>query len=392
MALPGRTTPAVGDINDKYRYSHNGQEKDNEIFIGALSAEYWEYDSRTGRRWERDPVVKPWESSYACFRNNPIFYSDPSGLDGEGPNGECPEDGAGHQTRLPKENPFKKPREESSGETDNNNSKGRFYTGIPGPKWGREIRTNWIFNNTQSSSFLTRDRYSYDYRLYPYQGEMGGPFGSYWKLGSHNTVGVNGETITSPGAFPSRTLDEGAKQTVINWQMNIDKKTKLSFGGGIHHLKLGFEPNSSLGIRDDLGSTIVGGYFGYSKTGDGPIGKNLSININILAGPLLSNPTAVDIAKNVDITSYKALYGNPITLVGGGLSLGVAPTLEIGGPWSIFVQGSINATSYKASFFGNTYKNNTLGFGIGTGVFLKFLVSPDEIHIYNFIIRKSIFK
>jgi len=62
-----------------YRYGMNGQEKDNEIVEGIYTAEFWEYDSRTGKRWNIDPVVKPWESSYACFSNNPIFYSDPTG-------------------------------------------------------------------------------------------------------------------------------------------------------------------------------------------------------------------------------------------------------------------------------------------------------------------------
>ncbi len=38
------------------------------------------YDSRIGRRWERDPVVKVWESSYATFANNPILFADPLGL------------------------------------------------------------------------------------------------------------------------------------------------------------------------------------------------------------------------------------------------------------------------------------------------------------------------
>lgn len=43
------------------------------------------YDSRIGRRWERDPVLKPWESPYAAFNNNPILYADPKGLEGEDP-------------------------------------------------------------------------------------------------------------------------------------------------------------------------------------------------------------------------------------------------------------------------------------------------------------------
>jgi RHS repeat-associated protein len=76
-------TYAQGGI--KYRYGMNGQEKDDEIANGVYTAEYWEYDSRLGRRWNPDPVVKPFESPYACFRNNPIHYSDPSGMDGEEP-------------------------------------------------------------------------------------------------------------------------------------------------------------------------------------------------------------------------------------------------------------------------------------------------------------------
>ena len=57
----------------------NGQEKDDEIFQGAMTAEYWEYDSRLGRRWEMDPIIKTPESPYACFSDNPIFFSDPTG-------------------------------------------------------------------------------------------------------------------------------------------------------------------------------------------------------------------------------------------------------------------------------------------------------------------------
>ncbi|MCC6373091.1 MAG: hypothetical protein IT236_18955 [Bacteroidia bacterium] len=54
----------------------NGQEKDEEIFTGAMNAEYWEYDSRILRRWNVDPVIFPWQSPYVCFDGNPIVYSD----------------------------------------------------------------------------------------------------------------------------------------------------------------------------------------------------------------------------------------------------------------------------------------------------------------------------
>jgi hypothetical protein len=72
--------------SDGYRYGMNGQEKVDEI-VGSGShytSDYWEYDSRTGIRWNPDPVVKPFESPYAAFNGNPIKIADPSGADGVG--------------------------------------------------------------------------------------------------------------------------------------------------------------------------------------------------------------------------------------------------------------------------------------------------------------------
>jgi hypothetical protein len=40
------------------------------------TALFWEYDTRLGRRWNIDPVKKEWESPYATFSSNPIWYSD----------------------------------------------------------------------------------------------------------------------------------------------------------------------------------------------------------------------------------------------------------------------------------------------------------------------------
>jgi hypothetical protein len=83
MSMPGRTYSV-----EKYRYGMNTQEKDDDIFEGAYTAEYWEYDSRVARRWNIDPLVYEWQSPYACFNNNPVYYADPSGLEGEKGGGE----------------------------------------------------------------------------------------------------------------------------------------------------------------------------------------------------------------------------------------------------------------------------------------------------------------
>jgi len=64
-----------------YRFGFNGQEKDDEVAgVGnTMTAEFWEYDARLGRRWNIDPIVKENESGYSTFSSNPIVFIDPNG-------------------------------------------------------------------------------------------------------------------------------------------------------------------------------------------------------------------------------------------------------------------------------------------------------------------------
>lgn len=72
-----------GSYPENYKYGFNTQEKDNEIAgeNNLYTAEYWEYDARIARRWNVDPVFKEFESPYACFGGNPIFFNDVFGDD-----------------------------------------------------------------------------------------------------------------------------------------------------------------------------------------------------------------------------------------------------------------------------------------------------------------------
>jgi RHS repeat-associated protein len=76
MLQVGRSVNVSG-----YRYGFNGQERSTELNDNSYTAEFWEYDSRIGRRWNLDPVVKIHESPYASFANNPIWFTDPLGKD-----------------------------------------------------------------------------------------------------------------------------------------------------------------------------------------------------------------------------------------------------------------------------------------------------------------------
>ncbi len=72
--MPGRIYTA-GSV---YSYGFNGQMKSDEI-SGAgnhNTAEYWEYDTRSGRRWNLDPKPGDGISPYSSFNGNPIWFSD----------------------------------------------------------------------------------------------------------------------------------------------------------------------------------------------------------------------------------------------------------------------------------------------------------------------------
>ena len=71
----------ICDEKDNYRFGFNTQEKVNEINgIGNHNtALFWEYDTRTGRRWNLDPKAQIRISDYAVNQNNPIPIADPLG-------------------------------------------------------------------------------------------------------------------------------------------------------------------------------------------------------------------------------------------------------------------------------------------------------------------------
>lgn len=73
MLVPQRHGNSTG-----YRYGFNTQEKVDEISGNGNhnTAFFWEYDTRTGRRWNRDPKPNLSISLYAAFANNPILHND----------------------------------------------------------------------------------------------------------------------------------------------------------------------------------------------------------------------------------------------------------------------------------------------------------------------------
>ena len=78
MVMPGRSFSSPS-----YRYGFNGQEKDDEVSGSGntMTAEFWEYDTRLGRRWNKDLAISVDGSPYVCLHNSSLQYIDPNGND-----------------------------------------------------------------------------------------------------------------------------------------------------------------------------------------------------------------------------------------------------------------------------------------------------------------------
>ncbi|MBK9557414.1 MAG: hypothetical protein IPO47_16645 [Bacteroidetes bacterium] len=76
MLLVGRN---IAFISENYKFGFNGQEQDDEVYgDGNLNtAEFWEYDTRLGRRWNLILIYIIGKVHISIFNNNPIIYSDP---------------------------------------------------------------------------------------------------------------------------------------------------------------------------------------------------------------------------------------------------------------------------------------------------------------------------
>jgi len=84
--MPPSSSPSSGiDSKPSLRFAFNGQEKDDEIKGSGnhLDFKFRGYDSRTGRFWSVDPLVKeyPWYTPFQFAGNTPIQAMDLEGLE-----------------------------------------------------------------------------------------------------------------------------------------------------------------------------------------------------------------------------------------------------------------------------------------------------------------------
>jgi RHS repeat-associated protein len=65
------------------KFKYNGIELDESLGLNLYEMDVRSYDPAIARFTSIDPVVHHYQSTYAAFDNNPVFWSDPSGADSE---------------------------------------------------------------------------------------------------------------------------------------------------------------------------------------------------------------------------------------------------------------------------------------------------------------------
>ena len=163
--------------NPEYRFGFNTQEKDEDISQGIYTADYWKYDSRIARRWNVDPVIKPFESVYATLSGNPVAFVDVDGRDAKftvdkdkktvnvestiyigqaelakfkKQMGDFPIDK--FKSELRREDSFKVNRGSSSGSNDNSNNQNTFEAEIDGEKYTVTFSINFKVVSDQATA------------------------------------------------------------------------------------------------------------------------------------------------------------------------------------------------------------------------------------------------
>jgi RHS repeat-associated protein len=222
FGMISRTTTASGG---EYRFSFNGQEQDNEIHGApgtSMTAEFWQYDTRTGRRCNLDPITSGSISRFATYHNNPIIYIDPRGLYGT-------KHAAERQRKRAEKAGFSTTEVSKFGSDQysfNVSNSDEYFTAINETKWNNSF-SKWKSNSTnkQSVEFKQYESgYSYDDSSFGFESGFQAFSGS-----GHNR---NGQSSHRAGQM----LDFGAEGSMGSMDFRVNSHTENGdaelFAGG----------------------------------------------------------------------------------------------------------------------------------------------------------------
>jgi hypothetical protein len=232
--MPGRKYQAG---NGSYRYGFNGQEKSTEINDALTTAEFWEYDSRIGRRWNVDPVTKEYESPYLCLSGNPILFNDPNGDDAEKPKGKGGGEG---QTTSTNETKFVPSAGARGGTWQTKATTWTWHSGGIKQDNGKVSEAGW-YNASEYSKILT-----------PLARELAGYKNLYSAEGAgHNWTGEEKQNVANSklGNFVGTGLSDGAANALA--------RTAETIANQENHRITGFASQSSFNVEDMIGVGLL---------------------------------------------------------------------------------------------------------------------------------------
>jgi YD repeat-containing protein len=220
---------------DSISLAFNGQRKSPEISPTAQTAEFWEYDSDIGRRWNIDPVIKEYESPYMTFSGNPILFNDADGDDPEKPKDKGTKEGQAQSTSERKFVAFAGAR---GGIWQTTTTQWTWHDGGIRQDNGKASEAGW-YTGSEYSKILTPIASD----LAGYQGLYSGPAG-------HNWTGAEKQNVanTKLGEFIGTGLSDGAANALAATAQAVANKRNFQVSGVTYQSNFNVEDMVGVGL------------------------------------------------------------------------------------------------------------------------------------------------
>ncbi|PCI97024.1 MAG: hypothetical protein COB15_08650 [Flavobacteriales bacterium] len=349
--MPGRNFSS-----SSYRFGFNGMEKDDEVkgSTGTSYTTYFrQYDPRLGRFHSMDPVNYPWQSDYAAFNNNPIFFADPSGAEGE--KGK----GSGKAKRKKKRANRKarkgrkgKNKKDSGGKAGEDECEGCYDDTRGQDNKPRETEPEPDIEDSPKKAKFKIKAISFS---------LGDKFSTKAKEGTQNPTSIWGNNTFYNTAIKAPYVDQLSEPNLFG---GIEAKFENGGTVGFHFNKEKFTSNSDgFGFR---GPTNLGLNFGINYQ----FGENsrFSINSSVSLGIVFGEPGFGD-NKTIPVSG-----GSGFRYLGGFVSVITQVNFRVINKWYIFLAGTVSYRQMKSFDTGvgkqitPDIRSGSLNFGIGIDI------------------------
>jgi len=358
LKIAGISSKKLGDVGEgnlKNNYLYNNKEFFDDGDLNWLDYGFRNYDPQIGRFVQLDPLTDgyPYLTPYQYAGCDPITNTDMDGLESVNSVGGVARDFSYSYRAVDAFKSFIGPGVHAAVTTANTATD--IVKGVSTLNQIFSITSIAIKTSVTAANIINNNFTTFPSGLADGGGDKGKPGsnqepGLFLRYAGTNYVPLGGDVTSFHNSdqnyrnlwpFGTGTLDEPAANAEIGWAFKGKNGHQWQAGAAWYHMKA--DPVG--GVYLDNGYTQVGPFVGreYELF---PIAKKFmfSINTTLAVGAMMSKPRVAD---GVSGTVQGYTRDGSYKIVGGGLTLGIFPTLRLGKWISIFGGYSLHASMTK---------------------------------------------